>query len=132
MKPVLLCYHLTGDKGSKILFTAMRLGVRLRPVQPEEYSQTLNALCGLAPMDAPSYEGEDFADEMLVMGNFSDRLIDQFLEGLRRTKAPRVALKAILTDANGGWDSITLHRELSEERAAVLASRQSAHAPEKG
>lgn len=27
MKPVLLCYHLTGDKGSRILFTAMRLGL---------------------------------------------------------------------------------------------------------
>lgn len=47
MKPTLLCYHLSGEKASKIRFAAMRLRILLRDVKPEEYGWTLNALCGL-------------------------------------------------------------------------------------
>lgn len=127
MKPVLLSYHMTGDRGSKIFFTAMRLGIHLRPVEKSEYSQTLNALCGLEPMHAHVYDGEDFPDEMFVMANFPDQLITQFLDGLRRMNAPRIALRAILTESNGSWDSLALHHELSEERAAILAANKSVH-----
>ena len=43
---VLLCYNLTGEKMQKIRLAAMRLKIRVRPVEKAEYAQTIAALCG--------------------------------------------------------------------------------------
>ena len=48
MKPTLLCYNLTGERGRKIRFAAMGLSIKLRNVEENEYQQPLSALCGLA------------------------------------------------------------------------------------
>ena len=45
-QPVLLCYNLTGEKMQKIRLAAMRLKIRVRPVEKAEYAQTIAALCG--------------------------------------------------------------------------------------
>ena len=69
-QPVLLCYNLSGEKMQKIRLAAMRLKIRVRPVEKDEYAQTVAALCGLEEETDAAYVGAGFEDEMLVMANF--------------------------------------------------------------
>ena len=39
-QPVLLCYNLSGEKMQKIRLAAMRLKIRVRPVEKDEYAQS--------------------------------------------------------------------------------------------
>ena len=66
-QPVLLCYNLTGEKMQKIRLAAMRLKIRVRPVEKAEYAQTIAALCGAEDVHEAAYTGAGFEDEMLVM-----------------------------------------------------------------
>ena len=66
-QPVLLCYNLSGEKMQKIRLAAMRLKIRVRPVEKDEYAQTVAALCGLEEKADAAYVGAGFEDEMLVM-----------------------------------------------------------------
>lgn len=126
--PVLLCYNLQGDKSSKVKLLAMRLMIRVRVVHAEEYQQTLAALCGYEPMADTQTTGAGFSDEMLVLGNFSSELINQFLIGFRQAKIQPVRLKAILTETNMHWDSIALHQQLAAEHDALANGRPPEHA----
>lgn len=128
--PVLLCYNLQGEKASKIKLLAMRLMIRMRPVNAEEYGQTLAALCDYEQLAELSSDIEPFTDEMLVLGNFSTDLINQFLIGFRQSMIPVVNLKAILTETNMVWNSVTLHSQLTEEHEALTNSRAPQHTPE--
>lgn len=127
--PVLLCYNLQGEKAGKVKLLAMRLMIRVRPVQAEEYGQTLAALCGYEPALEPQPASEPFIDEMLVLGNFSTELINQFLIGFRQAMIPAVNLKAILTETNMAWNSVTLHGQLVEEHEALSKNRAPLHVP---
>ena len=120
MKPTMLCYNLTGERGRKIRFAAMGLGIKLRNVDAEEYRQPLGALCGLAEVGEGIAPEGSFTDEMLLMAGFPDGLVSMFLQAFRKLKIPSVQLKAILTDTNVNWNSIQLHQELTAERDAVL------------
>ncbi|MFR2020926.1 MAG: hypothetical protein ACLS6G_10695 [Christensenellales bacterium] len=57
-QPVLLCYNLTGEKMQKIRLAAMRLKIRVRPVEKAEYAQTIAALCGAEVAREAAYTGE--------------------------------------------------------------------------
>ena len=57
-----------------------------------------------------------FGDAMLVMCHMLSPQLDAFLQGLRDGGVPRVALKAILTPFNVGWNSAQLRDELARER----------------
>lgn len=118
---VLLVYNLSGERYQKLRLTAMRFRIRLRPVRPEEYAETLAALCGTEPLAGTPFTGDGFDDEMLVMADFPTGLAQQFLSGLKRMNAPHVALKAVLTSTNRAWNSVRLNKELSGERAALEA-----------
>lgn len=65
MKPMLLCYNLSGEKASKIRFAAMRLRILLRDVRPDEYGLTLNDLCGLETGGENVPCEETFPDEKI-------------------------------------------------------------------
>jgi len=127
--PVLLCYNLHAEKAGKIRLLAMRLMIRLRPVNSEEYGQTLASLCGYEPLVDPMPSSETFSDEMLVLGNFSTELINQFLIGFRQAMIPSVNLKAILTETNMVWNSVTLHNQLVEEHDALSNGRAPQQTP---
>ena len=127
MKPMLLCYNLSGEKASKIRFAAMRLQILLRDVRPEEFGQTLNALCGLEEAGESAPCEETFSDEMLVMAGFSPALMNQLLQTFRQMKIPPVPLKAMLTETNGQWDSCRLHREISAEHEAMTRGAAAVH-----
>ena len=125
MKPTVLLYNLEDEKGSKIRVACMYHKLKLRPVQPEEYGQTLEALLGLVPAAEPAPEAAPIADEMLVFCGLNGAQLNAFLQTLRSQKLG-VALKAVLTETNRKWNSNALHAELLEEHAA-MKKRMSAH-----
>ena len=85
-QPVLLCYNLSGEKMQKIRLAAMRLKIRVRPVEKDEYAQTVAALCGLEEKTDAAYVGAGFEDEMLVMANFPAGMMNAFLGLFRRMR----------------------------------------------
>ena len=59
---------------------------------------------------------QEFIDEVrpLLGGE-----LDAFLRAFRSYRVAPVALKAVLTETNAGWDSVRLHEELCRERDAL-------------
>ncbi len=118
--PILLAYNLnpTGPKCIKVKQLCVRLGIRFRFVEPREYGRPLLSL--LTPgAAAPAFTGEPFSDEMLLFANFSGEQLDEFLRSYREAKLVPIALKAVLTPANSGWNSLQLHKELNREHAEM-------------
>lgn len=126
-QPVLLCYNLSGEKMQKIRLAAMRLKIRVRPVEKDEYAQTVAALCGLEEKTDAAYVGAGFEDEMLVMANFPAGMMNAFLGLFRRMGIAPVALKAMLTPTNAAWDSEKLHAEIAGEHQAMMNGKEKRH-----
>lgn len=129
-QPVLLCYNLSGEKMQKIRLAAMRLKIRVRPVEKDEYAQTVAALCGLEEKIDAAYVGAGFEDEMLVMANFPAGMMNTFLGLFRRMGIAPVALKAMLTPTNAAWDSEKLHAEIAGEHQAMMNGKEKRHQPD--
>lgn len=129
-QPVLLCYNLSGEKMQKIRLAAMRLRIRVRPVEEDEYAQTVAALCGLEEKADAAYVGAGFEDEMLVMANFPAGMMNAFLGLFRRMGIAPVALKAMLTPTNAAWDSEKLHAEIAGEHQAMMNGKEKRHQPD--
>lgn len=129
-QPVLLCYNLSGEKMQKIRLAAMRLKIRVRPVEEDEYAQTVAALCGLEEENDAAYVGAGFEDEMLVMANFPAGMMNAFLSLFRRMGIAPVALKAMLTPTNAAWDSEKLHAEIAGEHQAMMNGKEKRHQPD--
>ena len=126
-QPVLLCYNLSGEKMQKIRLAAMRLKIRVRPVEEDEYAQTVAALCGLEEKTDAAYVGAGFEDEMLVMANFPAGMMNAFLGLFRRMGIAPVALKAMLTPTNAAWNSEKLHAEIAGEHQAMMNGKEKRH-----
>ena len=129
-QPVLLCYNMSGEKMQKIRLAAMRLRIRIRPVEKNEYAQTIAALCGLEEKNDAAYAGAGFEDEMLVMANFPAGMMNTFLGLFRRMGIAPVALKAMLTPTNAAWDSEKLHEEIAGEHQAMMNGEAKLHQPD--
>ena len=129
-QPVLLCYNLSGEKMQKIRLAAMRLKIRVRPVEKAEYAQTVAALCGLEEKTDAGYVGAGFEDEMLVMANFPAGMMNAFLGLFRRMGIAPVALKAMLTPTNAAWNSEKLHAEIAGEHQAMMNGKEKRHQPD--
>ena len=129
-QPVLLCYNLSGEKMQKIRLAAMRLKIRVRPVEEDEYAQTVAALCGLEEKTGAAYVGAGFEDEMLVMANFPAGMMNAFLGLFRRMGIAPVALKAMLTPTNAAWNSEKLHAEIAGEHQAMMNGKEKRHQPD--
>ena len=129
-QPVLLCYNLSGEKMQKIRLAAMRLKIRVRPVEEDEYAQTVAALCGLEEKTDAAYVGAGFEDEMLVMANFPAGMMNAFLGLFRRMGIAPVALKAMLTPTNAAWNREKLHAEIAGEHQAMMNGKEKRHQPD--
>ena len=70
-------------------------------------------------LSGETYKGEGFEDEMLILKGFTGGMLDSFLHGFRKMKIQPVALKAVLTEANCGWNSLELHDELVKEHESM-------------
>lgn len=119
MMPVILAVHFPAKKLAKLRMAAMRLGAKVRVVEKWEYLNTVGALTGDLDSFESFYDGEDFPGELLVFAHFSDAQLNLFLQAIRAAKLPPVALKAVLTDENKGWNVLELREELQKEHEAL-------------
>ena len=106
MMPVILAVHFPAKKLAKLRMAAMRL-------------DAVGALTGDLDSFESFYDGEDFPGELLVFAHFSDAQLNLFLQAIRAAKLPPVALKAVLTDENKGWNVLELREELQKEHEAL-------------
>ena len=114
-------YNLNSTKGRQIRMLCLKLGLKNRVIDKIQYLEPVGALAGVPgyASTVDRYEGEGFSDEMLLLKGFTDSLLDRFLQGFRAMKIEPVALKAVLTDTNCGWNSLELYDELVKERQAM-------------
>ena len=113
MMPVILAVHFPAKKLAKLRMAAMRLGAKVRVVEKWEYLNAVGALTGDLDSFESFFDGEDFPGELLVFAHFSD------VQAIRAAKLPPVALKAVLTDENKGWNVLELREELQKEHEAL-------------
>jgi len=121
-QPTLLCCNLPSKKAGQLRVLAVRLRIAVRAVEPRDFLQPIGALCGLSePFDA-CCDKDAFTDEMLVLAHFPQPLVSRFLDALRAARIS-VPLKAVLTEANAGWNFLELHEQLRAEREAMEQPR---------
>ncbi len=97
-----------------------RAGISTRTVITPEFLQPLGVLFelpGFVPNTLFNFD-KDFKEEMLVMKNFSEEQLDNFLKFIRSSGLAPIELKAVLTPVNCQWNSLQLYQELTKERAA--------------
>ena len=102
METVLL-YQIKGTKTAVLLKPVLlKLGIRVRIVEPEQYLQSIGFLAGnKAFAESPeAYDGAGFEEPMMVMAGFSKRKLDLFLtdrpQSHRHNAEPGVEFAAAL------------------------------------
>ena len=110
-----LYYH-NGDAKSagKVLSVFVRLGIRIRRVEPDQVMEKVGYLAGLPKIQ----------ESVLIMRNFSGGRLDYLLYNLRKSGVPPIPLKAVLTPSNAEWTFYQLYEELKEEHARMHAPRK--------
>ena len=124
MNPMVLCYNLQPEKLGRLRVLALRLGIGVRVVEPEQFALPVGALAGVLNAPETIEEAEPFSDEMLVMAHFRPGMLDAFLNGFRQSRIPSVKLKAMLTETNAAWSAARLHREILAEHEQMEAMRK--------
>lgn len=135
MTPQILLYNITNEEQKKkIKALILRLKIRARIVEKDRYIEPIGSLAGMDidtmqdPSDrsfAETPEGDmtDFSDEMLIFCFLSDGLLNQMLQGLRKSGV-YIPLKAVLTPSNCMWNSYMMHREIAKEHEMMHHTRE--------
>ena len=114
MKETILLYNLDSAAiRNKIKFLCIQGGIHIRVVEKNQEDMELYL------RSENSEEKPSFNDPMLVFAGFTGQKLDQFLNAMRKQKIPKINLKAMLTEHNVKWDSMTLHDELAREHEAM-------------
>ena len=117
---VLLYDIMSSEETNRISAACKTMDATLRIVRPYEYK---------VPIGFLSYGTEDqiqdylvdsesvsaFERPMLVLAGFTNERLHSFLTAMRNQGASPIALKAVLTEYNAVWDSISLYEELKKE-----------------
>jgi len=118
-RPTILAFNLTDARLSKLRFLCMKLGLLVKVVPQEDFTQPIAALAGLAERTGEPEPAEPFAEEMIVFCHMSNMQVNGFLKTAKQQRIPPFPLKAILTPTNAAWTACALCAELKEERAAI-------------
>ena len=119
-----LLYNISGEKLRRIRVALLRLGIAQRAVSYGEYAHPIGYLAGLEGYAAaPPHTGEEIGEEMLIMAGLTSRQFSALLDTLRASRAT-VALKAVVTETNAAWDSVTLYKALREEQQTLRELRE--------
>lgn len=123
---VVYLYNMGSSRGRQIKMLCLKQGLQIRTVERSQYLESVGGLAGVPGFEltGEEYTGDGFTDEMLLMKGFTNTMLDNFLRGFRTMKINPVALKAILTDGNCGWNSLELHDELVKERQSILQNEK--------
>lgn len=119
---MILFYHShKSDEMKKWKGICLRMGIRVREIAPEQFHQPLGYLAGLSGFAAAELVDppKTFSEPMLVLKNFTSKRMDELFRQAKKAGAPHIPLKAVLTEQNSTWDSVTLYQELCKEHAAM-------------
>ena len=116
---VLLYSPLALSDSGKLKSVLVQMGVRIKNIGPAQTGQTVGHLAGLKGFEANENPAPPILDPMMVLCGFSSERLDALLKNLRTAGAPRVALKAVLTEHNCVWTLHALYEELKGEREAI-------------
>lgn len=127
MKETILLYNLDSAAiRNKIKFLCIQGGIHIRVVKKNQYDVPIGTLAFGKKEDIEPYirsetsePNTSFDDPMLVFAGFTGQKLDRFLNAMRKQKIPKIDLKAMLTEHNVKWDSVTLHDELAKEHEAM-------------
>ena len=99
--------------------------VSVRMVQQPEYLESLGFLFEIPGFSKnPVFNlGKNFHEEMMVLKDFSNEQLDEFLTFFKENNLPPVNLKAMLTPVTVHWDSVKLHEELMKEHAVMHSKK---------
>ena len=113
----ILLFGVKKEKYQAIRTVAQKVGADVITVDHKDYGQKIGTLAGITgfPRDRKTYEGPDFAAEMLVFSGLTPPQVDMFLDEYKATGQPPVPLKAIVTPHNVTWTADALFRELMKE-----------------
>lgn len=134
MRETVLLYNFKDSERKKKLTKALLpLGFRLKTVAKKDYLKPVGFLAGLKEMEdnGSVYEGEEFQDEMMLMAGFTSARVDTLLGALRRNGVGRINYKAVLTETNKSWDSVSLFREIKREHEYMTGGQTEAETPQK-
>ena len=118
------------EKRIAISLTALRLGLALREVPPEQQHLTIAELLENRTPVQIEKGPAPFEDELLLMHALSQQDFHTLLDTLRRN-GQSVRLKAVVTDHNRSWTASRLHRELLAEEQAMQRWNRSRHGKDK-
>ena len=125
-RPVLLTFHFSEARLSKLRFICMKLGLAVKAIPDEDCGQTVSALCGMTEK-TDAVPVEVFSEEMMIFCFMDHAAVNRFLQTAKQMRFAPVALKAVLTPTNAEWTPAQLCAELREERAAVSKGQMAEH-----
>ena len=122
MTPEIVLYNFKeDDRFRQIRRFLNRAKVNVRIVRTPEFLQPLGTLFeipGFTKNTQFNLNG-NFTEEMLVMKDFSETLMDDFLSFFKENQLAAVELKAVLTPVTQHWNSLQLFHELQKEHDAM-------------
>lgn len=120
---LVLLYNAGAQRESEIRLLCLRHGIRMSSVPAARFGVPLKDLLpsgsGSSVQTALPAGTESFSEEMMLICGLSRQELMLFLEEFQKQDIRPVALKAVLTEHNQSWDSITLYREISREHAMM-------------
>ena len=122
LEPLVLFYNFPDDERTREMRGYLsRNGCSHRAVLAPEFLHPLGYLFGIPgfPRNPMFNLGQNFHEEMLVMGGLAQDQVFDFLQFLRDRRLAPVKLKAMLTPINTGWNSIQLYEELKKEYGSL-------------
>lgn len=113
----ILTFGLNNEKQLALCTVAKKIGVNVTDVARKDYGQKIGALAGIQGFskERKSFDGPDFAAEMIVFSGMNPQQVDMFLAEYKATGEQPIALKAIITPYNVSWTADALFRELMKE-----------------
>ena len=120
-----LLYNMDNEKSRKLKMLMIRMGMRIRMVDKEDYGSPVGLLAGLKEitLEDPHAEVMDFNDEMMILRGFTNVRLDLFLQAMRKEGIGRINYKAILTPTNARWNSWQLYQELKQEHEEMTQAK---------
>ena len=117
MAQTILAFGLNKEKLMTVRQTARKNKVQIKEISRKDYSQKLGALAGIQGFskEKGTYTGPEFPLEMIIFSGMDSNQVDTFLADYKKTGAPSVPLKAILTPHNIFWTAEALFQELWKE-----------------
>ncbi len=102
-----------------------QMNIKVKNLTPERCAQRIGWLAGVEGVEKRELS-ESFQryvpvldEELMVMAGFTDGRLDELLENLKKAGAPKIRLKAIVTETNARWTVYQLYNQLKAESARI-------------